>query len=115
MPLARLLLSVVALLAVAAPAAGITFAPDGRRAYVSGQPAEGDQPPGVKGSDGDVIHVYDIDPATGGAKETDPLLLPDARDGQAARDELPPAQGVNAWPEGMDVMPDGRHLVVALG
>jgi YVTN family beta-propeller protein len=94
---------------------GIAFAPDGKRAYVSGQPAEGTQPAGAKGKDGDVIHVYDVAPATGHASELDPITLPDARDGQAASDELPPASSVNAWPEGMDVTRDGRTLVVALG
>ncbi|MEA2473508.1 MAG: hypothetical protein QOE06_1423 [Thermoleophilaceae bacterium] len=94
---------------------GIAFAPDGRRAYVSGQPAEGTQPANAKGKGGDVIHVYDVTPATGQATELDPIALPAARDGAAASDELPPASNVNAWPEGMDVTRDGRHLVVALG
>jgi DNA-binding beta-propeller fold protein YncE len=94
---------------------GIAFAPDGRRAYVSGQPAEGKQPAGAKATEGDAIHVYDVAARTGHATELDPIGLPDARDGAAAGDELPPASNVNAWPEGMDVTRDGRHLVVALG
>ena len=94
---------------------GIAFAPDGRRAYVSGQRAEGTQPQGAKGTEGDVVHVYDVQTGSGGATELDPIDLPDARDGQAADDELPPASNVNAWPEGLDLTPDGRHLVVALG
>jgi YVTN family beta-propeller protein len=94
---------------------GIAFAPDGRRAYVSGQPGDDDLDPAAKGKDGDVIHVYDIDVASGRAAERDPIGLPDARDGAAARDELPQASGVNAWPEGLAVTPDGRRLVVALG
>jgi len=94
---------------------GVAFAPDGRRAYVSGQPGEGKQPEGAKGTDGDVIHVYAVEPRTGTAEELEPIALPDARDGAAAQDELPPSSGVNAWPEGLAVMPDGKHLVVALG
>jgi DNA-binding beta-propeller fold protein YncE len=94
---------------------GVAFAPDGRRAYVSGLKAEGDTPEGLPGADGDVIHVFDVDPRTLRATEVQPLVLPDARDGQAARDQLPPATGVAAWPEGLAVTADGRRLVVALG
>jgi YVTN family beta-propeller protein len=94
---------------------GIAFAPDGRHAYVSGQRRDGDFNKGAKGEDGDVIHVYEVDPTSGAATEVDPLVLPDARDGAAAADELPAASAVNAWPEGLDVTPDGHHLVVALG
>jgi YVTN family beta-propeller protein len=94
---------------------GIAFAPNGRRAYVSGQPAEGKQPPEAKGKDGDVIHVYEVDTENGHANELDPIALSGTADGAAAGDELPPASGVNAWPEGMDVTRDGAYLVVALG
>ncbi len=95
---------------------GVAFAPDGKRAYVSGEPAEGDQPPDAKGTGGDVIHVYDVSLADGSATEVQPIQVPaGTRDGQAARDELPPASGVNAWPESLAVSPDGDHLVVALG
>src|SRR3954454_15421844 len=94
---------------------GIAFAPDGRRAYVSGEPTDGDFGKGLKGDGGDVIHVFDVNTSTGGATETDPILLPDANDGAAAQDELPQASSVNAWPEGLAVTPDGKRLVVALG
>jgi DNA-binding beta-propeller fold protein YncE len=94
---------------------GITFARDGRRAYVSGVPGDGDFGKGLKGEGGDVIHVYDVDPASGTATEVDPIALPNARDGAAAQDELPGASGVNAWPEGLDLTADGKYLVVALG
>ena len=76
-----------------------------------GQAAAG----GRKGAEGDVIHVYEVDPRRRPRRELDPIALPDARDGAAARDELPQASNVNAWPEGLAVMPDGKHLVVALG
>ncbi|MEA2473554.1 MAG: hypothetical protein QOE06_1469, partial [Thermoleophilaceae bacterium] len=94
---------------------GIAFAPGGRRAYVSGVPGDGDFAKGLKGVNGDVIHVFDVDPATGAATEAEPIQLPKARDGAAASDELPQASAVNAWPEGLDVTPDGKTLVVALG
>ena len=95
---------------------GIAFAPDGRHAYVSGQPAEGsDKTEGLKGKGGDVVHVFAVDAKTGKATEADPLALPNARDGAAANDELPPASGVAAWPEGLAVSHDGNWLVVALG
>src|SRR3954452_15054138 len=94
---------------------GIAFAPDGRHAYVSGVPADGDFGKGLKGASGDVIHVFDVDPASGNASEANPIPLPDARDGAAAQDELPAASNVNSWPEGLDVSGDGKYLVVALG
>ena len=94
---------------------GIAFAPDGRHAYVSGVPADGDFGKGLKGTSGDVIHVFDVDPTTGNAAESDPIALPNARDGAAAQDELPQASNVNSWPEGIDVSADGKYLVVALG
>ncbi|MEA2422576.1 MAG: Lactonase, 7-bladed beta-propeller, partial [Thermoleophilaceae bacterium] len=46
---------------------GIAFAPGGRRAYVSGTPGDGDFAKGLKGTGGDVVHVFDVDPATGAA------------------------------------------------
>src|SRR3954453_10877119 len=94
---------------------GIAFAPDGRRAYVSGAPSDGDFGKGLKGAGGDVFHVFDVDPASGAATEADPIALPDADDGAAAQDELPQASSVNAWPEGLAVTPDGKRLAVALG
>jgi DNA-binding beta-propeller fold protein YncE len=94
---------------------GVAFAPDGKRAYVSGQPGDGDLDPAAKGKDGDVVHVFDVDRGTGRATEAAPIDLPDARDGAAAGDELPQASGVNAWPEGLAVTPDSKLLVVALG
>src|SRR3954451_24071921 len=94
---------------------GIAFARDGRHAYVSGVPADGDFGKGLKGAGGDVIHVFDVDPLSGDATEAAPIGLPNARDGAAAQDELPQASNVNAWPEGLDVSSDGKYLVVALG
>ncbi|MEA2445909.1 MAG: hypothetical protein QOJ12_3201, partial [Thermoleophilales bacterium] len=94
---------------------GIAFAPDGRHAYVSGLRSDSDAGKGLPGADGDVVHVYNVDPRTGVAREGEPIALPQTGDGAAAGDELPPASGVAAWPEGLDVTSDGRYLVVALG
>jgi DNA-binding beta-propeller fold protein YncE len=95
---------------------GVAFAPDGKRAYVSGEPAEGTQPPDAQGTSGDVVHVYDVNRAAGTASELPAIPIPAAaRDGAAAQDELPQSTGVKAWPEGLAVTPDGDHLVVALG
>ncbi len=95
---------------------GVAFGPGGQRAYVSGEPAEGDLPDSAKGLDGDVIHVYAVKRRTGKAREVEPLKIPPGTvDGAAASDELPPASGVNAWPEGLAVTPDGKYVVVALG
>jgi DNA-binding beta-propeller fold protein YncE len=81
---------------------GIAFSPDGRTAYVSGEPkgdiaAEGP----TKGDAGDVIHVFSVDLATGRGSEQDPIALPK------------PSSGLD-WPVGLAVSPDGRQLVVAL-
>src|SRR4051794_3037964 len=94
---------------------GVAFAPDGRTAYVSGVRADGKAQPGVKGENGDVIHVFAVDPKTGKATERDPIAISGTQAGQAAQDELPPASSAKAWPEGLAVTPDGKFLVVALG
>src|SRR4051812_4976881 len=94
---------------------GVAFAPGGRHAYVSGEPADDPTAQALKGANGDVIHVFDVDPASGHATEGAPIALPAARDGAAQSDELPPAKGENGWPQGLDVTRDGRYLVVALG
>jgi YVTN family beta-propeller protein len=93
---------------------GVVFSPDGKHAYVSGLEAEDDDQKSLPGAGGDVVHVFDIG-ADGRATESKPIALPDARDGQPAQDNLPPATNVKAWPEGLAVTPDGSKLVVVLG
>lgn len=93
---------------------GVAFAPDGRRAYVSGEP-RGEQPalPEYKGDKGDVVHVYDVDPASGRATELDPLALPACAycgSGQVA--SVPPVSSL--YPSVLEVSPDGRWLAVVL-
>ena len=93
---------------------GIVFAPDGRTAYVSGIAGEDEDQKKLKGASGDIVHVFALG-ADGRAAERDPIALPDARDGAAAQDNLPPARGVKSWPQGLAVTPDGKRLVVVLG
>src|SRR5207302_9456782 len=62
-------------LALPGASGGIAIAPDGRRAYVAGEPDAGerpggDTPPGTPGRAGDVIHVFTIDPSTGHAAQS---------------------------------------------
>src|SRR3954471_2044130 len=90
---------------------GAAFAPDGRTAYVSGEPNGGTiKPEGpTKGDDGNVIHVFTVDPASGHATERDPIAVPDSHKGNAER-----TGGTTAWPERLAVSRDGRYLLAAL-
>jgi len=94
----------------------VAFAPDGHHAYVSGTP-KGSSPVGgpTQGDQGDVIHIFAVDPTTGVGVERTPLTLPATTGGSARMNSLPPVSGVGtAQPEGIAVSPDGRYLVVAL-
>ncbi len=95
---------------------GVAFAPDGRRAYVSGTPLGVSPTEGpTKGDQGDVIHIFAVDRRTGKGVELTPLSLPATTGGSARTDSLPPVSGVGtAQPEGLAVSPNGRYLVVAL-
>ncbi|MCW3065568.1 MAG: phosphoesterase, partial [Solirubrobacterales bacterium] len=94
---------------------GVAFAPDGRRAYVSGIPLGGPPTGPTKGDAGDVIHVFAVDPARGTGTELDPLPLPATTGGSGRTNALPPVSGAGtAYPQGLAVSPDGRRLVVAL-
>jgi len=55
---------------------GVAFAPDGHHAYVSGTP-KGSSPVGgpTQGDQGDVIHIFAVDPSTGVGVERTPLTL----------------------------------------
>ena len=92
---------------------GIAIAPDGRRAYVPGIAKGTDIPTGpTKGDDGDVVHVFGVDPASGRATEQDPIALPQTGPGQAQQNSLPPVTA--DFPTGTAVSPDGRTLAVVL-
>jgi YVTN family beta-propeller protein len=90
---------------------GAAFAPDGRTAYVGGEPnGKTIAPEGpTKGDAGNVIHVFAVDAATGHATERDPIALPDARTGSAER-----TGGTTTWPERLAVSRDGHYLLAAL-
>ena len=90
---------------------GIVFAPDGRFAYVSGEPRGNIRPKGpTRADNGDAVHVFSVDAATGKGTERDPITLPPTAGGTAQTKE-----GAKlGWPEGLGVTPDGSKLLVAL-
>ncbi len=95
---------------------GVAFAPDGGHAYVSGTPKGSSPTEGLtKGDQGDVIHIFAVNPRTGTGIEGDPLQLPPTSGGSGRTNSLPAVSGLGtAQPEGLAVSPDGRYLVVAL-
>ena len=114
--------AVVAVLPLPGAYVGVAFAPDGRSAYVSGEPIGDSHPVGpTRGNGGDVIHVFAVDPVSGHAVEQAPIALP-ATSGGSAQSHAghvagfpgPGAGQALDWPEGLAVTPDGRRLVVAL-
>ncbi|MEA2123710.1 MAG: hypothetical protein QOI80_492, partial [Solirubrobacteraceae bacterium] len=90
---------------------GIAIAPDGRTAWVSGSPA-GALAGSDKGTSGDVVHVFAIDPATGAATEQEPIPLPASNGGTGQIQSLPPTDYL--YPAGVAVSPDGKYLGVGL-
>jgi YVTN family beta-propeller protein len=96
---------------------GIAIAPDGRHAYVDGDrrgasPTEGP----TKGDQGDVIHVFTVDPGTGHGVERDPIQLPATIGGTGRANSFPPVGNEvgTEYPEGVAISPDGSTLAVAL-
>lgn len=95
----------------------VVFSRDGARAYVSGQKrGRSGYPYGdTKGDEGDVIHVYEVTPSTGTARELDPIALPaTGQTGSGRENSLPPNPTDVSFPVGLAVSPDGTKLVVAL-
>ena len=98
---------------------GIAIAPDGRHAYVSGEPDAterpgGDTPPGTSGRSGDVVHVYSIDPATGRARETRVISVAPPQGTPPPQDFPPTRTALIGWPQDIAISPDGSTLLVAL-
>jgi YVTN family beta-propeller protein len=95
---------------------GIAISPDGRHAYVGGNPKGSSPTEGpTKGDQGDVIHIFDVVPGTGLGTEQTPLQLPATTGGSGRTNSLPPVSGVGtAYPEGVAISPDGKTLAVAL-
>ena len=90
---------------------GIAFSPDGRTAYVSGEPRGSIEPEGPTRADaGDAVHVFRVDTATGRGPEQAPIQLPATTGGTAQTAE----GGRLGWPEGLSVTPDGSRLLVVL-
>lgn len=103
------------------------FAPDGRTAWVPGNPTGNfphpDSEP-VQAPEGDAIHVYAVDPATGLASEQAPIALPSSANplipvGSSRQNtSLVAGGGTGAafteWPEDIAISPDGKTLLVAL-
>ena len=96
---------------------GVAISPDGTHAYVGGLPASSGLPSQgpMKGTQGDVIHIFTINPATGTGTEQTPLDLPSTSGGSGRMNSLPPVSGTGtANPEGVAISPNGKFLLVAL-
>jgi DNA-binding beta-propeller fold protein YncE len=111
---------------------GIAMSPDGKSAYVSGvadsEHLDEKAPAGTPGLEGDVIHVFTLNPTTGAAARagTIPVPPPDgtglpqvipggAGVGTPAPQSFPPTSfGTLSWPRDLAVSPDGGTLIAAL-
>jgi len=103
--------AVVQILPLPGAYGGIAFSPDGRTAYVAGEPRGSSMPSGPTLADGgDAIHVFAVDARSGRGFEQAPIQLPPTTGGTAQRTEAARL----GWPIGMSVTPDGRRLLVAL-
>jgi DNA-binding beta-propeller fold protein YncE len=94
----------------------MVFAPDGLHAYVSGEPVGNSVKPAgpTLGDDGDVIHVYSIEPMSGTATEQTPINLPSTFGGSGRLHDVPPSLSLPSFPIGIAITPDQSILVVAL-
>ena len=102
----------------------VAFTPDGKTAFVSGEPAGAyknspSHSSWTYGANGDVIHVFNI-ASNGLATETTSLTIPAITSsngnlkGIARTTYSNPTNTGTSWPIGLATSPDGRYLVVAL-
>jgi DNA-binding beta-propeller fold protein YncE len=102
---------------------GIVMDPTKPVAYVAGTPiaagnhpdlrppAGSPQPPGVEG---DVLHVYTYDPASGRATEQAPLSIPPPSNTPPPQNFPPTNTKAYSWPAHLAISPDGSRLLVPL-
>jgi hypothetical protein len=107
---------------------GMTMAPDGRTAYVSGTASPcgdkrcapdsshfgEDAPPGTPGTSGDVVHVFTYDPRTGKAARTGVIPVPPPPNTSPPQNFPPTKTKAQSWPRDLAVTPDGSTLLAAL-
>jgi len=110
----------------------VAFSPDGKTAYVSGEPMgaySGASTKNMVGLNGDVIHVFSVNADGTAVESPNPLVIPTptitsgvARTTYSAgtgkfngSNGLPLwTNGLPTWPVGLAVSPDGKYLVAAL-
>ncbi len=103
------------------------FSPDGKTAYVPGNPTGNFPHPAsepVMATGGNAIHVYTVDPASGMAVEQTPITLPSSANavvavGSSRSNTSLVASGSTGnafteWPEDIAISPDGKTLLTAL-
>ncbi len=101
------------------PGASGGIAIDGRRsvAYVSGlanSPNADERRRGLRGSGGDVIHVFHYNRHSGRAAETGTIAVPPPASAPVPQSFPPQKSGGESWPDRLAVSPNGRTLLVPL-
>jgi DNA-binding beta-propeller fold protein YncE len=97
---------------------GIAMDPSSNTAYVSGVAESDDSelsvPDSVPGQQGDVIHVFSYDSATGRATRRGVIPVPPPPDTPAYQEFPPNSSAKRSWPRDLAVSPDGKTLLAAL-